>query len=576
MQPQKLRATLINSQNRRSQYNTKSYLSTGVDDWLDAYAELIKGVIQDNIVYPGEKSLIDAYRLQHGLTNADHIRALHKIGKTEMEWDLAVAQGTMIHPEEKYGSVTLNGEEIPTKFYDPETPEFHRKPMVWGNGAVIIPYLRQWYSKIESEDENVEYRFKPKVGETVYVRQMEEHKASYLELFFDLVFVTVIRKLAYIVEHDPRQMLEFLLLYTVIWMIWLQMTQYSNRYEHRDWMHVPVYFCTMFGTVALSLEIGSAASQNFEGSQVFATCYVIASLPVLFMYLLCAILETIRGDLSLAPFKREKTYHPLAMLFVTSISIIPWILSTIVQDFYYGFWAIGLIFLKTSTIVVSIIFNKTAPIAIDHWGERISLFVMIHLGESMFAISDVLIRQENLGEKTGQVYLASAIGLIIGFSIRRVYFEVEGEPKERHALRDKILFHLWNICHWILCMCIVIFAVGQLSLQNLLINEIHLDTLLHNNSYIVETPTSGHKRWVENIEPVTPTVVDTETFTNVTATTDTIQKLMESVEEEQPFKWVYCASLGIIIFVISIIGRLSTTDNQDKMLAPSMYQLSPI
>lgn len=113
--------------------------------------------------------------------------------------------------------------------------------------------------------------------------------------------------------------------------------------------------------------------------------------------------------------------------------------------------------MEVSVWTIDMVEYMKSPICVEHWGERMALFVMLHLGESMFAmISDFT------GVQSFKPYIATAFALIIAFAFRRVYFEIEGrEPKNPHALRRHRATRVaWTFSHWILCMSIIVFASG--------------------------------------------------------------------------------------------------------------------
>jgi low temperature requirement protein LtrA len=62
---------------------------------------------------------------------------------------------------------------------------------------------------------------------------VRERHATWLELFFDLVFVVAVAQLAdgLAEHHDGRGMLEFLALFVPVWWAWAGFTFYANRFD---------------------------------------------------------------------------------------------------------------------------------------------------------------------------------------------------------------------------------------------------------------------------------------------------------------------------------------------------------
>src|SRR5919199_5398923 len=63
-----------------------------------------------------------------------------------------------------------------------------------------------------------------------------ERKVSWLELFYDLVFVVVISELtSYLSGHVSLEgMLGFSLLFVAVWWVWIGGTLYNERFETED------------------------------------------------------------------------------------------------------------------------------------------------------------------------------------------------------------------------------------------------------------------------------------------------------------------------------------------------------
>jgi len=76
----------------------------------------------------------------------------------------------------------------------------------------------------------------------VFYREKSERKASWTELFYDLIFVAVISKLTHVLARHPEGWLEFLIFYTALWRVWLQTMLYSSRYDTGDLVHKILYY----------------------------------------------------------------------------------------------------------------------------------------------------------------------------------------------------------------------------------------------------------------------------------------------------------------------------------------------
>jgi len=120
--------------------------------------------------------------------------------------------------------------------------------------------------------------------------------------------------------------------------------------------------------------------------------------------------------------------------------------------------------------LVTALCHHTAPISVEHLGERLALFVIIHLGETMFSITETFFVLQGMWDyEYYQSYIIVMGGLLSSYSFLRVYFEVEAdEPKLPHALkRNHITHYLFCLFHHILCIAIISTAIGIKGLHEL-------------------------------------------------------------------------------------------------------------
>ena len=88
----------------------------------------------------------------------------------------------------------------------------------------------------------------------------EERKVSWLELFYDLVFVATIIQLGNMLSHDVSWLgfLKFVALFIPIWWSWTGITFYMNRFIVDDVWHRLLVFIQIFGIATLGLSIQDA------------------------------------------------------------------------------------------------------------------------------------------------------------------------------------------------------------------------------------------------------------------------------------------------------------------------------
>src|SRR5271157_5347331 len=89
---------------------------------------------------------------------------------------------------------------------------------------------------------------------TAGAHQREQRPASWLELFFDLVFAGAIGQLAGALQDQPAlgTLARFAMLFTPIWWLWVQFTFYADRHESDDAAHRAAFLSAMVLCVGLA------------------------------------------------------------------------------------------------------------------------------------------------------------------------------------------------------------------------------------------------------------------------------------------------------------------------------------
>eukprot|EP01130_Rhizamoeba_saxonica_P007784 TRINITY_DN3153_c0_g1_i2.p1 TRINITY_DN3153_c0_g1~~TRINITY_DN3153_c0_g1_i2.p1 ORF type:complete len:505 (+),score=82.34 TRINITY_DN3153_c0_g1_i2:563-2077(+) len=390
-----------------------------------------------------------------------------------------------------------------------EIDEEDARKKTYLKGIIALPRLRQWWA----ED--------PETGELILKRQDEERSATWTELFYDLIFVATISKLAHHLGLHPETVFNFCLFYTAIFNVWMSTMLYASRFERDDWIHRLFYVAQMFGVVSIGLNVDLAYD---HGTFAFGVSFIIANIPVIIMYIF-------------AMFTEKRTTATRSAVFFNVISLIPWIVSIILDDHYFLLWTIGLGFSQFSWLIaplISKIFPSTvAPITIEHWVERQGLFIIIVLGESIVSLlsasADV--------EIPIQIYIAALLELTVAFGLKWIYFDVDGSPKKLHALRrSKLTGVLWSLLHWPLSIFITASASGSIGIQETITNR-YIDGPAIDSDV--------HKRAIFS---------SSDDYTSGNSTDSLNQFGLTTAETSE---WVYCFSTAAALWTMSIIALLS-------------------
>lgn len=234
----------------------------------------------------------------------------------------------------------------------------------------------------------------------------ESRSATWLELFFDLVFVVAVAELAHTLDGDitGAVVLEFVALFVPIWWVWIGSTFYASRFDTDDLEYRFLTAIEMGAVAALAVNIHGAFADLSVG---FALSYA-----------------TVRGVL-VVKYLRARRHVPEARPLTTrfaagfGIDAIIWFASVLVPPpFRYGLWILGLLISFGTPIFAGQLHGDLPPHQ-EHLPERFGLFTIIVLGESIVAVVG------GLADQTWTLIsiVAGGASLTIAFSLWWLYFE---------------------------------------------------------------------------------------------------------------------------------------------------------
>jgi low temperature requirement protein LtrA len=266
-----------------------------------------------------------------------------------------------------------------------------------------------------------------------------ERHATWLELFFDLVFVISIAELVHALE-DYRSLADFLGtagLFVAVWWAWVGYTVYADRFDTDDLLHRALVLAGMLAVIAMALSVHDALH---GGSAQFALTFVAVRGIVLVL--------NARARRHAAPAR------PLLNLFLSAFSTgaALWLVSVFVPEpARYVLWGVALV-IELSAPWVGHRQIARAPIHASHLVERFGLFTLIVLGESVISVAqgaaDV--------DWTAATLAAAVAGFLVVAGLWWLYFDRLEEGAVRSVLRALV----WNYAHLPLLAGLVSVAVG--------------------------------------------------------------------------------------------------------------------
>jgi low temperature requirement protein LtrA len=274
----------------------------------------------------------------------------------------------------------------------------------------------------------------------------KERHASWLELFYDLVFAAAVSQIGLTLHDNTNSITAFLgnaALFAPVWWAWLGLTFYSARFETDDLIHRLLVFLQMMGAAALTINIHGAWA---ETSGNFAISY--AAIRVLL------VIEYIRAGRKIpAATKFAKGY---AQGFV--ISAILWLISAAIPiPFRFIIWLLAIAIDIATTFLVGRKHVQLAP-NFFHLPERMGLFTLIVIGETIFGLVSSLSHHEWNLEST----ISIGAGLSIAFGLWWLYFDnTDGSPIRAFRQKGRVRIYItWLYVHFPLVVGLVSTATG--------------------------------------------------------------------------------------------------------------------
>ncbi|MBD2257611.1 low temperature requirement protein A [Pseudanabaena sp. FACHB-2040] len=274
--------------------------------------------------------------------------------------------------------------------------------------------------------------------------ESEERRATWLELFYDLVFVAAIGELAhYLRDHlSGGGLMSFALFFFAIWWCWVGATFYATRFDNDA---IPDRLLTFLQMGIVAAMAVNAHHGLEDGSVGFALCYVLFRGLLVVQYLIAGhFIAEARGLTT----RYALGFGSSVMLWLASIFVpVPW---------RYVLWAVGMLVdlgtpLTARKLVVLI------PPSLTHIPERIGLFTIIVLGESIIAVVNGL---EEL-QWSFEAGLTAFLGLSLAFSLWWLYFDsADGSPLQSMKRGQMTIGLTWLYAHLPLAASLTAAGVG--------------------------------------------------------------------------------------------------------------------
>ena len=275
--------------------------------------------------------------------------------------------------------------------------------------------------------------------------EAEHRSATWLELFYDLVFVVAVAALGQrlLADHDWAGALTFAGLFVPLWWSWASFTFYADRYDTDDLGQRLLAVAQMVAIALMAASISGGESDSFAA---FAVAFALSRLVLLTMYT--------------RAYRHVPGTQQLVGGYLRGFALggAFWVVSIWVPDpTRFVLWGIGLAIDFVTPYIMRKV-QAAAPMSKSHLPERFGLFTILVLGESIAAVVAGL----SEFHWTGSVTFGAVIGVITASGLWWIYFDnLEGSVvRRRKGQRTAWKPTVWIYSHLPLAIGLTATGIG--------------------------------------------------------------------------------------------------------------------
>lgn len=279
---------------------------------------------------------------------------------------------------------------------------------------------------------------------------LTDRTVSFLELFYDLVYVAVIGQAAHhLAEHvTARGVLEFSIVFGMIWAAWVNGSLYLELHGREDGRTRTAVFVQMGLLVLLAVFTGDAASDSGTG---FALVYAAFLAVTTWLWFSVRRQDREANPDLLRPAGRYVLGMAVAAAVVAASAVLDDTPRLVVWAGFCLAWIVGI------GLIGAIASARASLPATDSLVERFGLFTILVLGEVIFGVVNGL----SVPDRDGLLVTTGMIALVIGFGIWWIYFDLVGRRPPRDDSGPLIT---WMLSHLPITLSIAAAGAAMVSL----------------------------------------------------------------------------------------------------------------
>lgn len=238
-----------------------------------------------------------------------------------------------------------------------------------------------------------------------------ERKVSWLDLFFDLVFVVVLARLAHDLADNPdgEHVVDFVLLFAAVFWSWNAFTYYIERFESGGLEQRVFVFTAMATVAAMAVWTKGGLDSHYTG---FVWAYIAVRAV--------NMVQWVRAGAHVGDFR------PVALRFVAGFAIVAALLIVAIglDDTARRFVFAAAILIDVMTPVFTLKQQARLPqLSTSKFPERFGLFTILVLGESVVGVITGVSEINEAGELGARQLIDGGLGLLVGIGLWWIYFD---------------------------------------------------------------------------------------------------------------------------------------------------------
>jgi low temperature requirement protein LtrA len=274
----------------------------------------------------------------------------------------------------------------------------------------------------------------------------KQRRATWMELFFDLIFVAAVAEIGKSLSADfsLTGLFRYSFLFVLIWWAWSGHTLFTTRFDSDDL--VQRSFILLQSFIAAVMAANARDALDSRSSAGFGAAYAGMRLILVGQYLRARHI----------PQTRDLTTRFAAGF---GIAAAVWIASAFTEaPVRYWLWTFAL-FIDFLTPWLAERHGLNAPPHAEHYPERFGLFTIILLGEFVTEVMRGIASHEYWSPSAA---ITAFAGIAFVFSLWWWYFDRADGAGERHvrSRREQRIFSLWSYSHLPLFISIGVAGVG--------------------------------------------------------------------------------------------------------------------